>query len=166
MTPGDEQGPRPGAAPGCLPEELGLPDIPQLVELEKLCFAVPWSAKQYRTVLGNEPFRVFGLRLGTELIAYVTLYSAAFEMEILNIAVRPDWRRRGLGRRLLTHVLHLCRKMGIQRGYLEVRRSNIPAQALYRAFGFEEVGVRKGYYPDNREDAIIMRLEFEAGTTG
>jgi ribosomal-protein-alanine N-acetyltransferase len=54
--------------------------------------------------------------------------------------------------------------MGIKRGYLEVRRSNSPAQSLYRAFGFEEVGVRRRYYPDNREDAIIMRLDLETAS--
>ncbi|WP_173084302.1 ribosomal protein S18-alanine N-acetyltransferase [Fundidesulfovibrio magnetotacticus] len=145
---------------------LGPADIPGLVELERLCFAVPWNAKQYRTVMDNPPFRVFGLHHDEGLAAYLTLFASDFEMEILNIAVRPDLRRMGLGRRMLAHVLQLCRKMGIQRGYLEVRRSNAAARRLYEAFGFEEVGVRKGYYPDNREDAIVMRLEFETGQPG
>jgi len=150
------------AAPGA-PEVLGPEDIPALVALEKLCFSVPWTAKQYGTVMENEPFRLFGIREGNELAGYLTLYAAAWEMEILNIAVHPSRRRRGYGRRMLSHVLQLCRKMGIKHGFLEVRRSNVPAQGLYRAFGFQEVGVRKGYYPDNREDAIIMRLELDPG---
>jgi ribosomal-protein-alanine N-acetyltransferase len=86
-------------------------------------------------------------------------------MEILNLAVRPDRRRQGLGRHLLGHVLHLCDNMGIKRGYLEVRRSNDAARNLYQAYGFAEVGVRSKYYPDNREDAIIMRLDFGAGSS-
>lgn len=144
-----------------MPAELGKADIPALVALEKLCFSVPWSAKQYETVLGNEPFHLFGIREGAGLVGYLTLYAAAWEMEILNIATHPDHRRRGHAQRMLAHVLHLCREMGIKRGYLEVRRSNIPAQSLYRSFGFEEVGVRRRYYPDNREDAIIMRLDLD-----
>jgi len=147
-----------------MPVELGKEDIPQLVALEKLCFTVPWSAKQYETVLGNEPFRLFGVREGEELAGYLTLYAAAWEMEILNIAVNPSLRRRGHARRMLSHALQLCREMGIKRGYLEVRRSNVPAQNLYRSFGFEEVGVRRRYYPDNREDAIIMRLDLETAS--
>lgn len=146
------------ARPG-MPRVLVKADIPDLVALEKLCFSVPWSAKQYETVLGNKPFHVFGIRHETELVGYLTLFAADWEMEILNIAVNPSHRRRGHARRMLDHVLHLCRKMGIKRGYLEVRRSNIPAQSLYAASGFKEVGVRKRYYPDNREDAIIMRLD-------
>lgn len=155
-------GPANGHAAQGAPLELGKQDIPDLVAMERLCFSVPWTAKQYETVLGNEPFRLFGVREQGELIGYLTLYAAAWEMEILNIAVHPSRRRRGHARRLLSHVLHLCLKMGIKRGYLEVRRSNEAAQALYRAFGFEEVGVRRRYYPDNREDAIIMRLDLEA----
>lgn len=143
------------------PRRLGKPDIPGLVALEKLCFSVPWSAKQYAAVIGNQPFNVFGLEQGGQLVAYITYFAADWEMEILNIAVHPTLRRQGLGRLLLGHVLQLCRTMGIKRGYLEVRRSNIAAQGLYAAFGFAEVGVRKRYYPDNKEDALVMRLEME-----
>lgn len=143
------------------PESLGKNDVADLVALEKLCFSVPWSAKQYATVMDNEPFRVVGLRREGALAGYLTFFAAAWEMEVLNIAVRPDLRRQGIGRQLLDHVLQLCRSMGMKRGYLEVRRSNVAARTLYEAFGFEEVGVRKRYYPDNQEDAIVMRLEFE-----
>lgn len=153
----------PGKPPEVLPPRrvmaLDKAGLPELVELERLCFSVPWSAKQYETVLGNEAFRLFGIRRDGALVGYLTLYAAAWEMEVLNIAVHPAHRRRGHARALLSHVLHLCRKMGIKRGYLEVRRSNVAAQNLYGSFGFAEVGVRKRYYPDNREDAIIMRLE-------
>ena len=145
------------------PQTLTTKDIPCLVALETQCFSVPWSARQYETVMGNEPFHVFGIRRAPLLLGYLTLFAASWEMEILNLAVHPEHRRQGHARALMRHVLQLCDKMGIKRGYLEVRRSNVAAQGLYRAFGFEEVGVRRRYYPDNREDAIIMRLDFEAG---
>jgi len=146
------------------PQTLSKADIPCLVALETQCFSVPWSAKQYETVMDNAPFHVYGIRGGPQLLGYLTLFTAAWEMEILNLAVHPAHRRQGHARSLMRHVLQLCDKMGIKRGYLEVRRSNVAAQSLYQAFGFEEVGVRKRYYPDNREDAIIMRLDFDAGS--
>lgn len=145
---------------------LGVPDIPELVALEKLCFTVPWTAMQYAKVLKQEAFKVFGVRVDGALTGYVTFFGADWEMEILNIAVHPARRRLGLGRFMLSRVLHLCRDMGVKRGYLEVRRSNVAAQSLYAAHGFAEVGVRKRYYPDNREDAIVMRLDFDGAPDG
>ena len=160
-TTGGQGGHRPAQARKPKPLRLGKADIPGLVELEKQCFSVPWTPRQYEAVVGNERFHVFGLEEGGELIAYVTFFAADWEMEILNIAVHPGRRRQGLGQLLLGHVLQVCRTMGIKRGYLEVRRSNVAAQGLYGAFGFEEVGVRKRYYPDNKEDALVMRLDMD-----
>ena len=137
-------------------------DIPALASLEKLCFGKPWDADQYRSVFDEAPFRAFGIREGTELVSFVTFYAAAGEMEIVNIGTHPDFRRQRHARTLLAHVLQVCRNMGIKHGYLEVRRSNVAARGLYGALGFEEAGVRKGYYPDNREDALIMHLGFES----
>lgn len=139
---------------------LGPPELPQLLALERLCFSHPWNERQFLLGLENKAFFVFGLKHGEELAAYCSFHAAAGEMEVLNIAVSPPLRRRGLGRRLLGLVLQICRNMGINQGYLEVRRSNAAARALYEAFGFVECGVRKAYYPDNGEDAVLMRLDF------
>ncbi|WP_243311080.1 ribosomal protein S18-alanine N-acetyltransferase [Fundidesulfovibrio agrisoli] len=157
--------PRPKPGPKPKVQRFGKADIPAVVELEKQCFSVPWSRKQYEAVVDNQRFHVFGLVEQGAVIAYITFFADDWEMEVLNIAVHPERRRRGLGQHLLGHVLQLCRGMGINRGYLEVRRSNVAAQGLYAAFGFEEVGVRKRYYPDNKEDALVMRLDMDPETS-
>jgi len=144
---------------------LGPDDLPGLVALERLCFSHPWNERQFLLGLENRAFHVFGLKRGGELAAYCSFHAAADEMEVLNIAVAPPLRRRGLGHRLLGLVLQICRNLGITHGYLEVRRSNAAARALYQAFGFVGYGVRKAYYPDNGEDAVLMRLDFPAATT-
>ncbi|MEW5772680.1 MAG: ribosomal protein S18-alanine N-acetyltransferase [Thermodesulfobacteriota bacterium] len=144
---------------------LGPDDLDQLLALERLCFSHPWTERQFLLGLENKAFYVFGLKLGQELAAYCSFHAVADEMEVLNIAVAPPLRRRGLARRLLGLVLQICRNMGIQQGYLEVRRSNTAARALYKAFGFAECGVRKAYYPDNGEDAVLMRLDLPERTT-
>lgn len=138
---------------------LGPAELPQLLALERECFGHPWTERQFLLGLANKAFQVFGLKRGEELAAYCSFHQAAGEMEILNIAVAPALRRRGLARRLFGLVLQICRNLGIEQGYLEVRRSNAAAIALYESFGFAAVGVRKGYYPDNGEDAVLMRLD-------
>jgi len=80
-------------------------------------------------------------------------------MEILNLAVAPEYRRRGLASRLLGLVLKIGKRLGVARVFLEVRESNVAARALYCRQGFGQVGVRKGYYPDNMEDALVQRLD-------
>jgi [ribosomal protein S18]-alanine N-acetyltransferase len=138
---------------------LGLDDLPALLELERECFSFPWTEAQYRLGLENKAFLVFGLKDAEQVAAYLSFHQAAGEMEVLNLATAPALRRQGLGRRLLGLVLQICRKMGIEHAYLEVRRSNAAALALYASFGFSQVGLRKGYYPDNGEDAVLMRLD-------
>lgn len=142
-------------------QRLSVADLPDLVALERQCFSAPWQEEQFLLGLEREVFKVFGLKDGGELVAYCSFYHVLDEMEILNIAVAPERRRRGAGRRLLSLVLQICLKMGIQNAHLEVRDGNVAARSLYSSFGFQETGVRKGYYPDNGEDAILMRLDLD-----
>lgn len=136
---------------------LGPEDLPSLVMLEQLCFAVPWTEQQFQIGLTQRAFHVFGFKNLQELIGYISFYQIADEMEILNIAVHPNYRRKGLGRRLLGLALQICFNLGIKQAFLEVRPSNTPALALYRFFGFEQIGIRSHYYPNNGEDALIMK---------
>ena len=154
-----------GDCPGLAVIRLGPEHAAELAGLEEQCFAVPWTEEQYRLGLANGVFKIFGLRYGPEgpLVAYLSFYHALDEMEILNVGVRPDCRRRGLGRRLLGLVLQVCYRLGVRRSFLEVRRSNAAAQNLYAQFGFVVVGERKGYYPDNGEDALLMRSDLDGG---
>lgn len=138
---------------------LNAADVKELLVLERECFTCPWSEEQYRLAFDRGVFSVFGLRAEGELLAYVSLYHAAGEMEILNLATASAHRRRGLARRLLGIAIGIGGRMGMEYMFLEVRESNTPARSLYDSLGFERVGVRKKYYPDTGEDAIVMRRE-------
>lgn len=122
---------------------------------------MPWSAEQFRAAFEQKSFAAFGLRDSTGLVAYVSIYHAAGELEILNIAVAPAHRRRGYGKKMLSMMLQVAHKMGIQRAVLEVRMHNIPALALYKGIGFSQVGSRPHYYADTGEDAHIYQYVFE-----
>jgi ribosomal-protein-alanine N-acetyltransferase len=144
-------------------KKLGVQDVDALLELERICFSHPWNEKQYAAGLKLGAFHVFGL-IGPEgLAAYVSFTVAADETEILNIAVRPELRRRGLAARLLRIVLGIAAGMGARRAFLDVRENNVAARALYRGFGFEQVGTRPKYYPDTGEDALTMALDLPRG---
>lgn len=111
-------------------------------------------------------FAAFGLVLGTRLVAYISVYHTLNELEILNLAVAPEERRRGFGRRTLDMALQVARKMGIERAVLEVRAGNNPAISLYQSCGFVMEAVRPYYYSDTGEDALIYdcRLCPSSGT--
>lgn len=153
---------------------LGKEAAGELAELEQACFSAPWSRDQYTVILEQTdrllasgkgpdylpPYVVFGIHDHTgKLSAYLSigLNTAAGEAEIFNIAVWPEVRRKGLGRRLLSEVLPRLESAGVETIFLEVRVSNVPAISLYSSFGFTEVGRRKGYYTDTGEDALVMR---------
>ncbi|WP_246287670.1 ribosomal protein S18-alanine N-acetyltransferase [Desulfolutivibrio sulfoxidireducens] len=135
---------------------LGPDDAGRLAAFERESFPHPWTEGQFRDSLGREHFACYGIAWEGELAAYLSLSLAAGEMEVLNLAVRPRFRRRGLASRLLGHVLQLAHETGMTDAYLEVRASNAPALALYARFGFTCRGRRTAYYPDNREDALLL----------
>lgn len=140
-------------------ELLGVADIAGVMDLERMCFRTRWTREQFLLGLERRAFRILGVRLRDVLVAYAAFSVIAGEMEILNIAVHPFHRRKGLARLLLADVLEACRAEKVEQGFLEVRRSNAGAIDLYEKFGFIQVGARKNYYPDNHEDALLYRLD-------
>lgn len=140
--------------------QLRAADAVDVARLEAQCFSLPWSAEQYRSAFAQSAFLAAGRREHGELVAYLTAYHTSDVLEILNLAVRPDRRRRGHARTLLTTALQAARKTGIVQAVLEVRRSNAPAVALYESLGFCRIGVRRRYYPDTGEDALVYALNF------
>lgn len=132
-------------------------DAAPLAAFEREFFPHPWNEEQFARSLGQPHILCRGILHGRRIAAYVTASLVAGELEILNIAVRPEFRRQGLARRLLGHVLQVAREKGMIDAYLEVRASNVAARSLYAGFGFELAGRRAAYYPDNREDALVMR---------
>lgn len=146
-----------------------------MAELEETCFDEPWSAAQCERALEQPACAAFGLvasrlpagqaargNLGAlfpaRLLGYISLYAVVDEMEVLNLAVLPDFRRNGLGARLLSLALQAGRKMGIEKVRLEARESNRAAISLYARFGFKPLGRRERYYA-NGEAALVMLLE-------
>jgi len=135
------------------------PDIGELVRIERACFSDPWSAQGFAEVLGT-PGALGLLALGPDdaAVGYLLARQVLDECEILNLAVMPEARRRGLARGLLRRALEFLVREGIQQVYLEVRPSNQAAQQLYSGFGFRPTGVRPNYYRSPREDGLVLCL--------
>ncbi|HEX9797601.1 MAG TPA: ribosomal protein S18-alanine N-acetyltransferase [Anaerolineales bacterium] len=137
-----------------------LEDLPDVMVIEQACFSVPWSARSYRfELLENPVASLYVAVLAGRVAGYIGLWELVGEGHISTLAVHPDLRQRGIGQALLVHGLGALAQHGLESATLEVRASNEAAQALYRKWGFVQVGRRRGYYRDNREDAILMTLE-------
>jgi len=148
-------------------EAAGEEDLLALMAIERLSFSQPWSIGSFRSEM-RDPLRgrVVVLReppAGAEaehgLLAYCAFQVVLDELHILDLAVRPERRRQGLGRRLLRRVLELGARRRARVALLEVRSSNGAAVELYRSVGFELGGVRRSYYSNPPEDALLLRRE-------
>ncbi len=140
---------------------MTLEDLPEVLEIERVSFRMPWtqSAYQYELTRNDRGFYLV-VRLRSDkregpLIAYGGFWFLIDEAHICTLAVRPDWRGKGIGELTLYSLIDLALRLGAELITLEVRVSNKPAQNLYRKYGFEVMGRRKGYYSDG-EDAFIM----------
>jgi len=132
-------------------------DIDAVWDIEKMCFSVPWSRQSFvLEVEKNRCARYVVAECSGTVVGYGGMWLVMDEAHITNIAVHPHFRRKGIGQSILKALMVEAHKIGIDKMTLEVRASNIAAQSLYKKLGFVEVGVRKGYYGDNAEDAIIM----------
>ena len=136
-------------------------DVDTMCAIEHLCFAMPWSKESILHDLHeNVCARYLVLTVDGVLAAYAGMWLIIDEAHVTNVAVHPDYRGRGYGERILRALMDLAREnlMGLMT--LEVRRSNAVAQSLYHKVGFIDVGYRKRYYEDNKEDALIMYIQF------
>jgi ribosomal-protein-alanine N-acetyltransferase len=134
-------------------------DIEKVIAIERASFQFPWSTRFFLDELQVDCARSILAEMEGRIVGYVLFWFLPEEVDIHNIAVHPDFRRQGIGRLLLEQVVAAARRQDRVRVTLDVRFSNAPAQNLYRGFGFVTRGVRKGYYSDNGEDALVMALE-------
>ena len=134
-------------------------DLDKVVAVERLCYPHPWRAEQFLQELNNPVSQIDLLSAEGQLCGYICYWLIAGEMQILNIATAPDWRRQGVADRLLTRVFETCRSAGLASAWLEVREGNLAAISLYRRHGFEVAGGRTGYYRDG-ENALLMVRNF------
>jgi len=134
-------------------------DIESVIAIERASFQFPWSTRFFLDELQVDCARSILAEIESRIVGYVLFWFLPEEVDIHNIAVHPHFRRQGIGRLLLEQVIAAARRQESLRVTLDVRFSNAPAQNLYRSFGFVTRGVRKGYYSDNGEDALVMALE-------
>ena len=136
-------------------------DVPGLVAIERRAFSDPWSEASFREALTSA--WTFGLvaETGRGPAGYFIGREVAGTGEVLNLAVAPEFRRRGIGGALLDAGLSALQRRGVEEVFLEVRESNRSAQALYLGHGFRPVGQRAAYYRNPRENALVLRLELQ-----
>jgi ribosomal-protein-alanine N-acetyltransferase len=138
-------------------DPMRLDDVAAVHEIERLSFRTPWPAYAFEQELkGNRLARYVVARAGDTVVGFAGVWAMVDDAHITTFGVHPDWRRQAIGRQLLLNLAELSIAIGAKRMTLEVRASNTAAQALYRSFGFDEVGRRPGYYTDDGEDALIM----------
>jgi [ribosomal protein S18]-alanine N-acetyltransferase len=139
-------------------------DLPQIVEIERLSFDNPWSRDSFLREL-SLPFSSTTVAVTTDgkieaIVGYLCRWLVADECHILNVAVRPEARRTGIGERLMEHAIGEAKRERARFVTLEVRRSNVAARSLYRKLSFEERRLRKNYYGSG-DDAIVMELRLD-----
>lgn len=132
-------------------------DLPEVLAIEGEAFSLPWSMETFRSLLEREPWALLVLEAPSGAVAgYAVLGCVIDQGELANIAIRAADRGRGWGATLLDGVLAEAARRGVQQLFLEVRRSNEAAAALYRSRGFQEIGIRRNYYEAPREDARVL----------
>ena len=136
-------------------------DIEDIARIENSCFSVPWSLDAIEQEICENKLAKFFIACDGEdnVVGFIGIWTLIDECQINKVAVLPEKRKLGIGKAILNRVLKLTREQGIKSWYLEVRESNIAAQALYESAGFSGVGIRKKYYIDPVEDAVLMNLE-------
>ncbi len=142
--------------------EAKLDDVHSIAELDKLCFSMPWSEVSFLKEISENNIALYLVaEIAGQIVGYAGMWLIIDEGHITNVAVHPNFRRRHIGEAIVSVLLAEAQAEGITRQTLEVRVSNFAAQRLYEKFGFQACGIRKGYYEDNHEDAIIMWRENE-----
>jgi ribosomal-protein-alanine N-acetyltransferase len=137
--------------------QMGYDDLSRVIEIETAAYSHPWTLGIFRDCL-RVGYDGWVYEHENRISGYAILMLSGAEAHVLNICVHPDCQRRGIGRLLLTHLTQHSREAGADTILLEVRESNIIAMQLYLSEGFNQLGVRRGYYPDveGREDAVIL----------
>ena len=147
--------------------EMTQQDLDEVLQIEGASFPSPWSRTLFERELSTPFARSFVAQAaqGKELLGYLCFWLVDREAHILNLAVHPQHPKRGIGTLLLGHGIDYCRQYGVQLVTLEVRRSNYKAISLYRNFHFQPQGIRRRYYTDSGEDAVVMGLVLEEATS-
>ena len=142
-------------------EKMNAGQVAQIAALEKICFSDPWSENSIASELENKLAHWLVAQEGEMVAGYIGSQTVLGETDMMNVAVHPDFRRRGIAEALVKRLVEDLQAMESHCLTLEVRASNAPAIALYEKLGFSQIGRRKNYYRNPREDALILRKEWE-----
>ena len=137
-------------------------DIPQIARLEKMCFSAPWSEKALLETMESEESLFLVAEKDKKTVGYIGSYFCHPEGYITNVAVDPEERRQGIGRRLIEELILRGKELELEFWTLEVRESNVPAISLYDSLGFEKVGRRPRFYSNPEEAAELMTYYIDA----
>jgi ribosomal-protein-alanine N-acetyltransferase len=138
---------------------MGYRDLDAVFAIESLSFQGPWRLNSFARAVDDPRQHFLVAELGRQLVGYGGFWVEADRAHIAKVAVRPDFRRQGIGSVILQRLLEDIRSLRLRHAFLEVRRSNLVAQELYRRFGFRFDRVQPHAYPDNGEDALIFVLD-------
>jgi ribosomal-protein-alanine N-acetyltransferase len=139
--------------------KMTVDDISAVLDLDQKSFSLPWPERSFRFELTDNPAaRCWVAELDGKVVAMIVVWLIVDEAHVATLATHPDYRRQGIGRRLLAYALRQMMQDGARSSFLEVRASNLAAQEMYQKFGYEATGRRRHYYRDNDEDAILMNL--------
>jgi ribosomal-protein-alanine N-acetyltransferase len=140
--------------------KMTIEDIPAVVEIEQEAFATPWTQEVFEhEMTGNDYAHYIVAVVEDEVIGHFGMWVVLDECHITNVAVRKHMRGHGIGEALMRKAIELCKVNDVRLMTLEVRVSNHTAQNLYRKLGFQDGGIRKNYYTDDHEDALVMWVE-------
>ncbi|MBE6047019.1 MAG: ribosomal-protein-alanine N-acetyltransferase [Clostridium sp.] len=131
-------------------------DLNDVLEISTLSLKESWSLDSFAKELTNPLAKYIVAKTKDKIIGFAGIWIIVDEGHVTNIAVHPDYRKNGVGSALVNSLIENSKEWGCSALTLEVRASNIPAQSLYKKYGFKQEGIRKNYYNDNKEDAIIM----------
>ena len=140
-------------------EPMSSKDLPEVLAIEQQSFPLPYSENLFRMELELKIAHLFVARQQQEILGYLDFWHVSREMNVISIATHPAARRRGVGAHLMTHLVNYGRTQQVEQIFLDVRESNQAAIALYKKFGFQAIDIRKGYYQDNEENALVMELK-------
>ena len=142
-------------------EKMNASHVAQVAQLETICFSDPWSEKSIASELENKLSCWLVAVENGNVTGYIGSQTVMGETDMMNVAVHPDYRRRGIAEALVNALVAGLKEQGSHSLTLEVRASNVPAQKLYEKLGFTMIGKRPRYYHNPKEDALILRKEWE-----
>jgi len=143
--------------------EMKPSDLDEVLQIEKVSFSSPWSARFFLEELKVSYAKSLLAEVRGRIVGYIIYWQLHEEVDIHNLAVHPAYRRQGVGQSLLGATVEESRNRNLNRVTLEVRKSNEAAQRLYQSLGFVARGVRRNYYSDDGEDALVMVLQLVEG---